>query len=415
MSIQEKNGIWYAVVTYRDNFNKKKHKWVKAGGKREAQKLDAKLRTNTDTGDFIPDAKEITVEQFTESYLALAIKPHRSPGTYNDYKYASNNFNKTLGSIKLSKLRSEQIQAWANTEQVRVKPTTAKDYYNVLNIMLNTAVRWKKLSQNPCAGVTPPALNQPNSNAYTKEQVEKLMDITQDSDIYIFVLLGALCGLRSGEMAALCFNDIDLDRKRATINKQLIRYPIVDAKALKPEDTIHPLWDTIKSKRAKRVLSFAPTKTPDSSNTIPLPDIVIREIKFLKKQRILQKMVLRDAYKDHDLLAAWPDGAPFEQNYINKKFHKLIDAYNAANAEKEDNQEPVLPAYRIHDLRHTAATLMLKAKVDVKVVSRGLRHANATFTRNKYQHVLDDMLDEPADVMNAMFKAPEKPVLKRIK
>lgn len=61
-----------------------------------------------------------------------------------------------------------------------------------------------------------------------------------------------------------------------------------------------------------------------------------------------------------------------------------------------------------HDAWHTAATLLLSKKVDIKVVSRGLRHANATFTRNNYQHVLDDMMSEQAEVMNKMFESTKK-------
>lgn len=401
--ITKKYNNWYAVIYYRDEFGKKKKRWVKAdpNSQRAALKLEKRLITEMDQGKYNPSSTSQTVEQFAENYMDLAIKPHKTIGTINAYQYGINNFIKTLGHIKLDKLTSTQIQTWCNTEMNRVKPTTARDYYNVLNAMLKQAVKWRKISYNPCDGVTPPAYNKPNSNAYTQEQTAKIFDIMQDYDIYIFVLLGALCALRSGEMTGLCWDAVDLKNKKATICRQLIRCPLEKAKSLSPDSPIIPLWNTLKDHRAKTVLALAPTKTDASCNTIPLPDIVIDELIFLQKQRKLQMKTFGDSYIDCNLVASWADGTPFEQNYINKKFHKIITAHNIATGEN-------LPVYRIHDLRHTAATLLLSKKVDIKVVSRGLRHANATFTRNKYQHVLDDMMSEQAEVMNKMFESTKK-------
>lgn len=407
--ITKKYNSWYAVISYRDEFGKKKKRWVKAdpNTQRAALKLEKRLITEIDQGKYNPSATSQTVKQFAETYMNLAIKPHKAIGTINAYQHGINNFNKTLGHIKLDKLTSTQIQTWCNTEMKRVRPTTARDYYNVLNAMLKQAVKWRKLTYNPCEGVTPPSYNKPNSNAYTQSQTARIFDIMQDHDIYIFVLLGALCALRSGEMCGLCWDAIDFENKRATICRQLIRYPLEAAKQLPPDSPIKPLWNTIKDRRAKTILALSPTKTDASNNTIPLPDIVINELYFLQKQRKLQMKTFGESYIDCNLVASWADGTPFEQNYINKKFHKIIVEYNTATG----NQ---LPAYRIHDLRHTAATLLLSKKVDIKIVSRGLRHANATFTRNKYQHVLDDMMSEQAEVMDKLFESTKKDYTKII-
>lgn len=406
MSVQQKNGVFYSVIKFTDKFGKRKYKWIKLGtNKTDAIKKDRKIQSDYDSGEKIISDKTPTVQELSKEYLELVVYPHLSPKTAIGYEIGLNKANKVLGNIAIDKLTAPCIQAWVNAEQERVKPTTARDYYNVLNIMLNQAVKWRMLTVNPCLGVVPPAYNKPNSNAYTKEQVQTLLDITQNSDIYIYVILGALCGLRSGEMAALCIDAIDLDNKRARICRTLGRMKIDKAQKLKKESEIEPLWDCIKSDRSNTVLILGPTKTPASCNFIPLPDIAVEEIKFLINQRKLQMLAFGPSYRDHGLIASWPDGTPIEQNYINKKFHKIIKAYNEEQAKRDPHFVP-LPAYRIHDLRHTAATLMLSQHVDIKIVSRGLRHTNATFTRNKYQHVLDDMLQEPATVMNDLFKSP---------
>lgn len=396
MAVLEKNGTWYAVISYTDDFNKRKKKWVRAANITEAKKLDKMLQVGKMTGKYKPDAERMRVKDLCEKFLELVVKPNRRQSTYNQYLYALNKFKATFGSVWSDKLTTMRIQEWVNKLNLERSGTTASEYFNAVSVMLNQAVKWKIIQFNPCVDVVKPAKNKPNSGAYSKNQVEILLNIAQESDIYYFVLMGALCGLRSGEMCALQTVRFSLKERRAYISKTISRIDINYARQLPKDSDIEPLWETIKSDKAKTVLALSPTKTAASENFVPLPDVVIAELEVLEKERKWDKQKFGEAYKDYGFICCWPDGTPYEPNYVNKQFHKLVENYNLTA------EEP-LPILRVHDLRHTHATLLLKEKVDIKIVARGLRQSNPSFTRAKYQHVLDDMVSEPANVMDRLF------------
>ncbi|MGL5206780.1 MAG: tyrosine-type recombinase/integrase, partial [Acidaminococcaceae bacterium] len=122
----------------------------------------------------------------------------------------------------------------------------------------------------------------------------------------------------------------------------------------------------------------------------------IKELKTLQLEQKWDKQLLGEAYKDLGFVCCWPDGTPFDPDFIYHKFQDVLKEYNKTAEEK-------LPVYRIHDLRHTHGTILLEKNVDVKIVSRALRHSRASFTRDLYQHVLDDMLPESANIMDEVF------------
>ena len=99
MSVQEKNGTWYAVISYRDEFNKRKKKWVKAGNITQAKKMDKKLQSDMQKGLYSPNAERMNVSSLCDKFLELIVKPNRRQSTYDQYLYATNRFKKDLGSV----------------------------------------------------------------------------------------------------------------------------------------------------------------------------------------------------------------------------------------------------------------------------------------------------------------------------
>lgn len=220
------------------------------------------------------------------------------------------------------------------------------------------------------------------------------------------IILGMLCGLRRGEICALNLDDINKDTKKAYIKHSLFRMKISEAKKLPKVSEFTPLWDTIKSKRSTTVLTLGPVKTPTSEQTISLPDIVISALDRIEKEQEFNKYKLKESYQDYGFVCCWEDGTPYDPDYINKAFHDVVNSYNA---KLKKNQEP-LPVLRLHDLRHTYATMLLESNVDVKIVSRGIRHSRASFTSDTYQHVIGKMKDAPASVMDDIFNTKKKKV-----
>lgn len=419
--ITKKGNEYYAVIYYRDEFNVARKKWIKAGSsQKEAERLERQFRTDLERGDAsIP--KKITVREYLNQWLEDIVRPNRRPSTYDNYRYAILSINNLLGDIQLNRLKPINIRKYFDSVRLRVKPTTAHNHYAVLNAALRDAVtEYKLITRNPCEAVPAPRKNKPKSGAYTLEQTQRILDLVQGTEIYICILLGALCGLRRGEICGLRWQDVDVEGKRAYIRHSLDRLPVRYARTM-PQGSEHiPLWDCMKNESASTVLALGPTKTEESENSIVLPDFVVREMTDIKQEQELNKIQMGDAYKGLDFVCSWEDGTPFDPDFIYKKFHKILKKYNAELAEKRRKAEGIdaadtqndekipddLPLLRIHDLRHTAATMMLQANVDVKIVSRTLRHSRSSFTRDVYQHVLEDMQERPATVMDTLFQHP---------
>ena len=419
MSITKKGNEYYAVIYYRDEFNVARKKWIKAGtSRKEAERLERQFRTDLERGD-VSIPQKITVREYLARWLEDIIRPNRRPSTYDNYRYAISAVSGMLGDIQLNKLTPINIRKYFDAAQIKVKPTTAHNHYAVLNAALKDAVtEYKLIAINPCEAVPAPRKNKPKSGAYTVEQVQKILDLMQSTEIYICILLGALCGLRRGEICGLRWRDIDLDARRAYIRHSLDRLPVEYARAMTKNSEHTPIWDCVKKEASATVLALGPTKTEESENSIVLPDFVVREMRELLQEQEWHKNQMGAAYKDLDFVCAWEDGTPFDPDFVYKKFHKVLKQYNAELGKKRRKIEELaamgtpsdekvpddLPLLRIHDLRHTAATMVLQANVDIKIVSRTLRHSRSSFTRDVYQHVLEDMQERPAAVMDTIFK-----------
>jgi integrase len=124
---------------------------------------------------------------------------------------------------------------------------------------------------------------------------------------------------------------------------------------------------------------FHPLKTERALRTVKLSDELVKSLHEHKARQNEEKMRRRVTYKDHGLVFPTQDGLPFDPNRLVKRYFKplLVKAG--------------LPDFRYHDLGHTAATMMLKDGVPVKVVSEILGHANEVFTMRVYGHVLPRM------------------------
>lgn len=405
MSIQLKHGAYYVVITYRDDFNKKHNKWIKVGTSiKQAEKMERQLRSDYENGSIMITANSgMTVKVYLEKWLDEVIKPTKAPATYANYYNAIRSTAKILGEIQLSKLTSAMVRKWISKELQTLKPTTVNNHFFVLSSALDVAItEYKILKSNPCKPVKSPGTNTPKNGAYTVEQTQMVLDIMQHTNVYICVLLGALVGLRRGEICGLRWQDINLDKNIAHITHNLDRVPIDWAKSLPPGDTKYiPLWNSIKTCKAKTVLCLGPVKTPKSEQAVVLPALVVKELKELLLAQKWHKQQLGPSYSDSDIICCWEDGRPFDPDYFYYKFTRELKAYNESEAGKRNP----IPVLRVHDLRHTQATLLLRSKVDLKVVSRTLRHKRASFTQDVYQHVLEDMMTEPASIMDDIFRS----------
>jgi integrase len=125
-------------------------------------------------------------------------------------------------------------------------------------------------------------------------------------------------------------------------------------------------------------------KSAHSLRSIDLDERTVAVLRSWRKQQLEQYMATGVRFDDSAFVFAKPDGSLLHPDYVSQTFERLL--------KKTD-----LPLIRLHDLRHTHATLMLKEGVPVKVVSERLGHSSVAFTMQVYQHVLPGMQADAAE------------------
>jgi integrase len=143
-------------------------------------------------------------------------------------------------------------------------------------------------------------------------------------------------------------------------------------------------------------VQFSEVKTGAGRRTIDLDEPVVKMLRAWKRKQTEERLRLGPAYQESDLVFTHTDGGPLHPDYFRQAFERFV-------------KKQALPKIRFHDLRHTHATLLLKAGVPVKVVSERLGHANAAFTMTVYQHMLPGMQADAARTFSRLLETGESP------
>ena len=175
--------------------------------------------------------------------------------------------------------------------------------------------------------------------------------------------LALATGMRIGELLALTWKDIDLARGKVTVSKTLM----AKKGALEPK---------------------AP-KTAASNRQIRLGPDVVSALRRHRTEQAAERLRAGNVWKDLGIVFCREDGFYTRANRIEKTLDRLLRLAE-------------LPHMRVHDLRHTAATLALHAGEQTKKVSEMMGHSSVSITMDRYQHVLPDMQETLADAMNKM-------------
>lgn len=305
-----------------------------------------------------------------------------------------------IGSILLRKLRREHIE-----ELYAAKATyslnTRQRIHGILRTALTDAQGKKLIFEHPCPkDLRPAKRNKPEDrgsysiteifdisdslelnaedehvNAMTDDELELFLRVAYGTRFYAAYLLAARRGPRRGEILGLAWRDIDFRRKTLTIYRSLV---VCNGR-----------------------LVFHVPKTERSRRTISLSDELVEAFRKHLSEQNRQKMERRNTYKDHGLVFTTVDGKPFCPNrFLGRHFKKLLKRADKKRKEEQKAsgilsvQDKPLTSFCFHDLRHTAATMMLKDGVNIKIVSQVLGHASEAFTMQVYQHVLPGMQEE---------------------
>ncbi|MFN1873244.1 site-specific integrase [Clostridioides difficile] len=190
-----------------------------------------------------------------------------------------------------------------------------------------------------------------------------LIEKLNNSIIEMPILLMLLLGLRIGEVAGLKWSDVDLDNSIININQILIY--------------------------ANSKIIFKEPKTEKSKRTLSVPKELIEKLKIEKLKQ--NKMKLQGTLEnENNLVCLNTNLKPWIPTTLSKTFHNFIKRNNLRNI-------------RVHDLRHTNASLLLLGGTNMKVVSERLGHTDIKITMNRYSHVLEEMDKEASDNLSKLL------------
>jgi len=359
-------GTWALIVDLgRDSAGKRKQKWHSfKGNKRDAQNELARLITELNSGTYVEPSK-LSLAGYLDQWLDV-VKPKLAARTHHRYcELMRLHVSKRIGATKLPKLRPlhiEKLYAGLRTEhdgKDGLSPTTILQVHRVLRNALKQAVRWNMLARNPCDMVDPPSAAKHEMRALEAVEVGQLLDAARGGPMHTPVLIAISTGLRRGELLAIKWGDIDDDKLRVQ-------------RALE---------------QVGKVVTFKPPKTKRSERTMTLPVAAREALSRHRAQQAAHRLILGEGYKDQDLVFASVDGSPWAPDSFSGYWRRLI-------------KRSKVPHVRLHDLRHTHASQLLKADVHVKVVSERLGHATIALTLDTYSHLLEGMEATAAAAMD---------------
>jgi integrase len=271
-----------------------------------------------------------------------------------------------LGKQTLAKLTAQHIEMFYTRKLADGTQASAIRFcHKVLRAALTDAVRLGLIYRNVASLVKPPRARTQEMAVYTEEQVTTLLKNSRGARLGPLIVMALATGMREGELLALRWQDIDLERATVLVHANLIWTP--------------------------QEYVFEEAKTPHSRRQIALPQIAVKALEEHRAQQASERTKLDGAWRDLGLVFANTLGGPYDASNLRNWFYRTLE-------------RAALPRIRFHDLRHTAATLLLARGVHVKVVSEMLGHANIGITLAIYGHVLPHMQQHAADTMDMMLQ-----------
>lgn len=372
------NNTWQICIEKgRDPMTGKRQRVYKTvkGTKKEAEKEMHRMAYEIENGAYI-EPSELNVREMLLWWYDDYAKNNLAPSTQEYYDVIINShLVPFLGNIKISDLQPFHIQNYISKKlnngrldgkEGGLSKKSVKRHYTVLNQVLKYAFKLQIIDRNPADPISPPAPKKPEIKAMRPEDLNKLLDAAT-AWLYDFLYIAAFTGMRRGELLGLRWQDVDFKEKILEVKQSAV-------------------------KLSGGRLIFREPKTRSSIRPINVDDDIINILRRRNKEQKEDRLKLGSAYnKQYNLVFRKENGDPYLPLYATKQFNKLAQKVNLSN-------------FRLHDLRHTHATLMLKADVHPKIVQERLGHSSITQTLDTYSHVIPSMQKEAIQKLKNSLK-----------
>lgn len=390
--LMQRGSTWSYVVRVRDpHTGKMKDQW-KGGFKTKTEARTARndARAASDKGTAVA-ATRITVKEYLADWLEVSETRVR-PTTMVSYRLHIDKYIvPRLGAERLQQLTPSMIDRLYSDllkagRQPKRKPkkgeklkpmglstTTVRRAASTLHKALADATKKKLIPYNPANAAELPRIERDSDGAgdlrtWTREELDAFLRHVSSDRLSPMWRLAAWTGMRRGEICGLTWRDVDLEAGTITVQRARVTVKSADVRESKP-------------------------KTAKGRRQVELDTDTRAALVAWQKTQEAERKEWPDAWPEHGLVFTLQDGSALHPDYLSRGFRAHV-------------KKTKLPKVRLHDLRHTHATLMLAAGVPVKVVSERLGHSTAAFTMEVYQHVLPGMQREAVqNLANTKTKA----------
>lgn len=373
--------LYYAVVELPRVNGKRRSDWGKGfRRKKDAENALVEKLSKVNAGEVIARS-DLTVADCLHRWLASVVGSVK-PTTLDSYQRSIDQYlEPQVGSVKLQQLRPANVQQLSERllanggrrksqhpvdphPERPLAPKTVRNHLNVLGAALKYAVGMGWIASDPMSAVKKPSARRSKQmKVWNADEVAAYLQATSDHDLSTLFHLALFTGLRRGELLGLRWEDIDFTSSRLAVRQTLV---LVGGR---------PQFGTPKSHEARTV------------------DLDAETVDLLRRWRIAQRCFLEGVPPSRDLVFTDAGGSPLRPDTVSYWFRKAVE------------RSPIERRISFHEMRHTHASLLLKAGEPVHVVSQRLGHADVGFTLRVYSHVLPGMQAEAAESFSSLIRA----------
>ena len=312
------------------------------------------------------------MKQYLTKDWPPAVKGTVRPSTYNSYvQHVACHIVPHIGSVKLQKLSGARVNALYATlaesgkadGKTGLSPQTIHHVHACLHKACKDAVKWGYITRNPLDAADPPKAKADGSRemkTWTKEQLKAFLGAAKDDRLSPLWHVIAMTGMRRGEAIGLRWSDADLEAGRLSVRRALI--PI------------------------NREVVVSEPKTAKGRRVVALDPGTIEVLKAQAARQLDAQSEWDEAWIESGLVFTAENGAALDPESVSRYFRQAV-------------KKTMVPKIRLHDLRHTHATLALQAGVHPKVVSERLGHATVSITLDTYSHAIPAVQEEAATLI----------------
>ncbi len=358
-SIYHRNdGRWAASISLED----RKRKTFYGKTRKEVQE-QLKVALREQQQGLLLAGPQQTVEQFLTQWL----EDHKGViriRTYERYEeLARLHILPVLGQHPLQKLTPQHIQAFY-TKKLKegLSPTTVNLLHALLHKALDDAVRLGAVTRNASDAATAPSRAHYEIQPLSMEQAQQFLAAARGHSMEALFVLAITTGMRRGEILAIKWQDVQFERNMLQVRRIFTRQP------------------------GNRYIEAKP-KTEKSRRSILLAPMVVALLKQHRTRQMEARLKAGSQWQERDLVFCTSLGTPLNPNKVVDRFKTLL-------------KRAGLPEIRFHDLRHSAATILLSMEIHPKVVQELLGHNQISMTMDIYSHVLPTMQRDAVSKLN---------------